>query len=235
MTRALDRGGSGGSSGTTVSAGRSKWRRLFVALVLAMGVGALSVGMVSKTVWGAGDHRVFDNLNDLRATRVGLVLGCPPRVVNGSPNLYFQQRMRAASRLFRSGKVEYLLLSGDNNKRSYNEPQAMFEELSRLGVPEDRMVRDYAGFRTLDSIVRAKEVFGQEEVIVVSQEFHNRRALYLAGHQGLGATGYNAADVARSFVARLRWRETAARVKAFADVHVLRTPAKFLGEPVPIG
>jgi len=166
---------------------------------------------------------------------VGLVLGCPPKVANGVPNLYFQRRVRAAARLFHAGKVEYLLLSGDNSEASYNEPQAMMDALLERGVPLDRLVLDYAGFRTLDSIVRAKEVFGLDRVVIVSQEFHNRRALFLARRSGIEATGYNAVDIERSLTAKMRWREFAARVKAFADIYILGTEAKFLGDPIEIG
>ncbi len=198
-------------------------------------VAVLGALAVSEYVRRSGEGRLYDNLADLPAHRVALVLGCPPRIPGGAPNVYFQGRVRAAARLFHAGKVEYLLLSGDNRHRSYNEPQEMADALLRSGVPRDRMVLDYAGLRTLDSLIRAKEVFGQTDLIIVSQEFHNRRALFLAQRLGLDALAYNTLDAERSLTTPLEWREIGARLKAFADIYFLDTEALFLGDPIVIG
>ncbi len=207
--------------------------------VLVAVLAALSVGLVaavaSHWVWTAAEGRLYDNLALAPAYPVALVLGCPPLVAGGHANAYFEARVRAAARLFHAGKVQHLLVSGDNGDLSYNEPKAMIDALVARGVPEERIVADYAGFRTLDSIVRAKQVFGQDRLIVVSQEFHNRRALFLADRSGVDASAYNAADVERGLTARLRWREAFARVVAVADTYLLGTEPKFLGEPIEIG
>ena len=205
---------------------------LLCLAVLVLGLASLAA---SQWVWSAADGRLYDNLAQAPGAPVALVLGCPPLIASGHANAYFDARVRAAARLFHAGKVQHLLVSGDNGDHSYNEPKAMFDALVVRGVPPERIVADYAGFRTLDSIIRAKKVFGQDQLIVVSQEFHNRRALFLADRAGINASGYNAADVERSLTARLRWREAMARVVAVADTYVLGTEPRFLGEPIEVG
>src|SRR3954471_14168799 len=126
----------------------------------------------------------------LPGVKVGLVLGCSQRMQDGRTNLFFQSRIDAAAALFRAGKVQYLLLSGDNSRQGYDEPSDMRRALEAAGVPRSRIVLDYAGFRTLDSVVRAREVFGVLRLIIVSQHFHNVRAVYLARAHGMEAYGF---------------------------------------------
>jgi len=131
--------------------------------------------------------------------------------------------------------VDFVLASGDNHRRGYDEPTAMKQALIMAGVPESRVFCDYAGFTTLDSIVRAKRVFGQDAVTVISQQFHNERAIYLADHCGLDAVGYNAPDVPTTAATRLVYlREIASRIRAVWDVHVAHRQPHFLGDPVQI-
>jgi len=117
---------------------------------------------------------VFDNIEDVSQKKVGLVLGTSKNVVGGNTNYYFTYRIEAAVRLFESGKIEYILVSGDNGTKEYNEPRDMLNALLKAGIPRERIVLDYAGFRTLDSIIRCKEVFGQESFIIISQKFHEK-------------------------------------------------------------
>jgi SanA protein len=138
---------------------------------------------------------------------VALVLGCSPTVGGGYTNPFFATRIQAAAELFRLGKVDYLLVSGDNRRRDYDEPSAMKEALVAAGVPQNRIYCDYAGRRTLDSVVRAGDVFGQGNIIVVSQEFHNQRAIFIAQHRGIDAIGFNAPDVDRYSAQSVFWRE----------------------------
>lgn len=125
--------------------------------------------------------------------------------------------MDAAAELYLAGKVERILVSGDHRTPSYNEPRAMREALIERGVAEADIIDDSAGLRTLDSVVRARAVFGAVEVTIVSQEFHNRRAIYLADRFGVDAVGFNAADVERRPWSQLSLREAAARIRAFVD------------------
>lgn len=183
----------------------------------------------------AARGRVYSDLARVPAGEVALVLGCSPYVVGGRQNLYFQARMEAAAELLAAGKVRYLLLSGDNRTMRYNEPEQMRRALRKLGVPEEAIYLDYAGRRTLDSVVRAREVFGLHHVTIVSQRFHNERALFLAAATGLDAVAYDAGPVRGVAALRTRGREVLARAKACADVYVLGTRPDLLGDPVRIG
>ena len=196
------------------------------------------MGLIAGAGWhvraiAAGRH--FESVDDVPARRVALVLGCSPRVKGGRENVYFRGRVDAAAELWHSGKVRYLLVSGDNRTVYYNEPAVMKEALLSRGVAEERIVLDYAGRRTLDSVVRAKEVFRLEELIIVSQSFHNERALFLAEMHGLDAVGFDAPAFRGPGSLRNQLRESMARVKACLDVYVLDTQPHFLGEPIEIG
>jgi SanA protein len=173
------------------------------------------------------------NLERLPATRVGLVLGCSPHLADGRKNLFFERRIAAAAALFRAGKVQYLLVSGDNSRPDYDEPSAMRAALVVAGVPEPRIVRDFAGFRTLDSVARAQSVFGLSELIVVSQRFHNERAVYLARARGLKAFGYDAGDVGGVHGLRTHAREVLSRLVAVLEVELLHTAPRYPGPPEP--
>lgn len=174
------------------------------------------------------------SVEDLPEAPVGLVLGCSERLPNGRLNLYFLKRMDAAARLYQQGKVRHLLVSGDNGTKDYDETLAMKLALIRRGVPESAITRDHAGFDTLDSVVRSREIFGVDRVIIVSQSFHNARAVYLARHHGQEAWGYDAPDLHGPVAKKTRMREKLARVKALVEAHLLRIGPRFLGEREPI-
>lgn len=177
----------------------------------------------------------FDDLALVPARRVALVLGTAARLRGGYANPYYKYRIEAAAALYHSGKVEYVLVSGDHGHRAYNEPQDMTLDLLAAGVPEERIYRDYAGFRTLDSVARAKHVFGLDGFVLVSQPFHNERALYLARSYGLDAVALNARDVRGSNGIRTHLREKIARLAAVIDTRVLRTKPRFFGHRIEIG
>ena len=179
--------------------------------------------------------RVYDDLSDIPHYHAALVLETSPKGRFGGPNPFFMARINAAVELYESGKVDRILVSGDNRRRDYNEPIAMRKALIQKGIPEDIIFLDYAGFRTFDSVVRAREVFGQSAFIVVSQKFHNERAVFIAGKKGIDAIGYNAADVSlRSGGIVTHVREWGARCKVFLDLLSGKKP-HFLGEPIDIG
>lgn len=175
------------------------------------------------------------SLTDVPKTKVALVLGTSNFLSNGETNLYFKYRMDAAEALFKSGKVQFILVSGDNRKANYNEPKQMAKALAERGIPQDRIVLDYAGFRTLASVVRAKKVFQQQEFIIISQPFHNERALYIARNKEIKAFGFDAKKVSARAGFKTIVREHLARVKMMLDLYILRTEPKFLGEEIVIG
>jgi SanA protein len=181
----------------------------------------------------ANRARIFPAGTDVPARPVALVLGTAPHVGRWK-NPFFEGRMDAAAQLWRGGKVRHLLVSGDNSRRDYDEPTAMRDALIARGVPARAITLDYAGFRTLDSLVRARAVFGLRELIVVTDDWHQPRALFLAKAAGLDALGVSSADVPWSMSGKTRIREWLSRVKAVADVCVLRTKPKFLGEPITL-
>lgn len=177
---------------------------------------------------------VFENTDDVPATRTVLVLGTAPTTKSGGTNIYFANRIAATKKLFDAGKIERIIVSGDNRSRDYNEPQAMKDALVRLGVPAEKIYCDYAGLRTLDSVVRTREIFGQDKFIVVSQAFHCERAVFLARSRGIEAFGFVAVDnPPLRYKIKLWLRERLARVAAVADTLFSRPP-KHLGEPVII-
>ena len=184
----------------------------------------------------ASSGRVYSKatVDAVPSARAAVVLGCSRTVRGGLGNLYYQRRIRAAADLFASGKVRAVVVSGDNHIKSYDEPTDMKGDLVARGVPADRIVCDYAGFRTLDSVIRARKVFGLEDFVVVSQPFHVRRAVFLASGFGINAIGYEAEDVQGRHSVKTCLREQLAKIAALIDVVIRRQP-KFLGplEKVP--
>lgn len=161
------------------------------------------------------------------------MLGTSRYTKRGFENPYFANRIKAAVQLYKKGKIKHILVSGDNRLKEYNEPRFMLNALLKEGIPESAITMDFAGFRTLDSIVRCREVFGQQKTTIISQKFHNQRALFLANHRKLDAVGFNAQDVPLAWSWKVRFREYLARCKAVLDLIVNKQP-KFLGERVPI-
>ena len=195
-------------------------------------LGLLSIAFVvyvNLAAKRAGDGRLFDDVNEVPAQPVGLLFGTTDKIGNRD-NLYFNYRIDAAVALWEAGKVECLLVSGDNREKHYNEPDKMRTALIERGVPKEVIVRDFAGLRTLDSVVRAKEVFQAPAVILISQKFHNQRASYIAQNNGLEYVGFNAQDVAASGGTKTKVREVAARVKMWLDIRILKTRPRHLGE-----
>lgn len=203
-------------------------------IALAICVAALAVGLVVWaayfTIARATDALIFDDIDALPAREVGVVLGTTPRLRDGSPNVYFDYRMDAAARLWRAGKVQRLILSGDNLDRRYDEPKYMHDALLERGVDEDAMTLDRGGVRTFDSVMRARITYEITDPIIVSQAFHNRRALFIARHYGIDAIGFNARDVGPSAGLRTKMREAFARVKTLLDLWVLGTRPSRLDE-----
>lgn len=176
---------------------------------------------------------VYSDVNQIPHQKAALVLGAAKNI-GSRQNLYFTYRMAAAKELYDAGKVDAFILSGDNSTKTYNEPEDMRQSLIELGVPDSIIYLDYAGLRTLDSVVRSKLIFGQDSIIIVSQKFHNERAIFLAQYYGMTAYAYNAKDLRlnRKSV-RTKMREKFAKAKVFIDLITNKKP-KYLGEPVEI-
>jgi SanA protein len=206
-------------------------RSLVAAVALTLVMVALLVGADAWVRHLGGSH-CHAQLQDVPETGVGVVLGCAERLANGRPNRFFGHRIEAAAELYRQGRVRALIVSGDNSRKDYDEPGAMRDALVAAGVPRDRIWCDYAGLRTLDSVVRAQRIFGQHEFVVVSQRFHNERAVFLGRRLGLKVHGFNAADVPVASAPSTYLREALARVKAVLDVTVLGTQPRHGGPPV---
>jgi SanA protein len=185
-------------------------------------------------VASVAEEHVYAAVEDVPPRRVALVLGCSKFAPSGNINLFYKRRLQAALDLYESGVVTRILVSGDNSREGYDEPTFMKEDLVALGVPEAHIQRDFAGFRTLDSVLRASKVFQLDGFVAVSQEFHCLRAVYLAREAGLDAVGYCAQDVGGATGAKIRLREVAARLMAVVDMRVLNKQPKFLGEPIEI-
>jgi len=178
--------------------------------------------------------KVYNSIEEVPERKIGLVLGCSKYLSNGRKNLYFQQRIEAAKELYFSDKVKFLLVSGDNSTKYYDEPTTMKKDLIALGVPGNKIYCDYAGLSTLDSVVRTKEVFKENQFIVISQGFHVRRAIYLGLAHDIDLIGYAPQGVSGLGSLKTELRECLARGKALLDVKFLNRQPKFLGEPVII-
>ena len=177
--------------------------------------------------------KTYSNINTIPPNRVGLVLGTSNRITNGSSNPYYTYRIDATVALYKAGKIKFILVSGDNGSIYYNEPNTIKKDLIKAGIPEEVIFLDYAGFRTLDSMVRAKFIFGLDNVTVISQKFHNERAIYIANQKGLKAIGFNAKDLSTTQGFKVQIREYLARVKVFIDM-ILNTQPKFYGATIEI-
>ncbi len=180
-----------------------------------------------------GNKYSYDSIENIPHNHCALVLGTSKYVVGGHTNLYYLNRIQAATYLYFYRKVDYIIVSGDNRTKNYNEPIRMYNDLVEAGIPKERIILDYAGFRTLDSVIRGKEIFGQNQFTIVSQPFHSQRAVYIARKRGIAAIAYNAEDVVNTFSLELFVREIGARVLMAVDLIFERQP-HFLGEKVVI-
>ncbi len=206
---------------------------LVLILILIAGIG---IWKSNHLVENGSQNLLFDDLNKIPSNKVGLVLGTSRFLTSGKPNPYFAYRIHAAKSLFFAGKIQYLLLSGDNRFFSYNEPREMRKELIRMGIPDSLIILDFAGFRTFDSVVRGNKVFKLKKFTVISQRFHNERAVFIARHYGIDAIAFNAQDPPEDFTLKVRLREYLARTKMVMDLFILHQEPYFLGdEQLPPG
>jgi SanA protein len=212
--------------------------RLGLYVVLGLGALALLVVLLAWIAERRLDQQASSCLtadpSRLADTDVALVLGAAPIGPEGGPNRYFEYRLDAAAALWRDKKVKYLLVSGDNRSADYDEPTAMRAGLIKRGVPAAAIYRDFAGLRTLDSVLRAQSIFGQKRLIIVSQRFHLARALFLARETGLDACGFEAKDVNSPYSVFTTLRRYPSALRAYWDVW-LDTPPRHAGPTIAIG
>src|SRR5476649_2767987 len=201
----------------------------FIGIVVLMLV--VAIGLDRWMSWKTKDY-IYDEVQELPHRQVGVVLGTAKYYRTGVPNQYYLYRIQGALNVYNSGKATYLLLSGDNALQSYNEPVTMRRDLIAHGMPAGDIVLDYAGFRTLDSIIRTRKVFDTNDFTIITQRFHCERALFIAMHMGIQAQCY--AVPSPKDIMTVRVREIFARLGALTDLYILKREPRFLGPLIHI-
>jgi SanA protein len=207
------------------------WRFRFVLIAAVLVVALVLAANVIITIYAR--DLTYNDVSAIPYNKVGMVPGTSKHIHGGKPNQYFDNRINAAAELFKSKKISYIVISGDNSRKSYNEPRDMKNALVAQGIPDSVIYLDYAGFRTYDSVIRMNEIFGQNKFTIISQKFQNERAIYIAGRFNLNVIGYNATDVNVYYGFKTKMREKLARVKVFMDLTTHKKP-RFLGEKIEI-
>ncbi len=209
------------------------WKKVIIVGIVIIITMVIMLIIANGVIVSKSKNYLYDTIEALPENKVGLLLGTSKHNQNGNINAYYKYRIDAVIDLYKSGKIHVIIVSGDNSRKSYSEPDEMKQDLIKRGIPAEKIYLDYAGFRTLDSVVRIKKIFGQEKFTVISQRFHNERAIYIAQEHGLEAVGYDAQDVNVHYGLKTQVRERFARVKVFIDLLINKQP-KFLGEPIEI-
>jgi len=210
-----------------------KRKFILLSLLIVILFAALAIYFSDRAISKSAEGKLFTETQSIPYNKVGLLLGTAKYLQSGYLNYYYQFRIEAASALMKSGKIKYLVISGDNSREDYNEPETMRQDLIKLGIDSNLIYLDYAGFRTFDSIVRLREIFGQSSVTIISQPFHNERAIFIAKKENIAAIGFNARDIEGKPGMRVQLREKLARVKVFVDYLIQQKP-KFLGPSIQI-
>ncbi len=174
--------------------------------------------------------KLYSELDKIPYNDVGLLLGTSKRTTKGNINLFFKYRIEATVKLFFSGKIKHIIVSGDNRLIEYNEPREMRRALVKAGIPDSCITLDYAGFRTLDSVVRSKKVFGQKKITIISQKFHCERAVFIGLFHKQDAIAFCAQDVPETYSYFTFIREYLAKTRAIIDVYFINQMPKFLGK-----
>lgn len=203
---------------------------IITAILLSVALFTLWANHIIST---STNHLVTNDISKIGVWKTGLLLGTSKYLAGERKNDYFFYRIEAAVELYRKGAIRNIIISGDNSTKDYNEPLDMKRELVNNGIPDSVIYLDYAGFRTLDAVVRAKAIFGQDSLVVISQQFHNERAIFIALKNGITACGYNAKDVRLASGFMTKVREYFARDKVFID-DLFGVEPKFYGEKIII-
>lgn len=208
-------------------------KKVFITLTLLIAVTCLTIYYCNKLIVDIASEKLYSETASIPYNKVGLLLGTSKYIGDGYINAYYSYRIDATINLVKDAKIKYVIISGDNSRKEYNEPEMMRADLIKAGMDSTHIYLDYAGFRTFDSMVRLKEIFGQQSVTIISQQFHNERAIYIASKIGIKAVGFNAKDVLIAYGFKTQLREKFARVKVILDFLLGKKP-KFLGEKIMI-
>lgn len=203
------------------------------AIIMLPVLAFISIIWANVAIEKSTKNCIYNHANSIPHNKVGLLLGTSKYISNGWENLYYRYRINATYELIKNHKIDFLVISGDNSTKHYNEPESMKNDLVKLGVPDSIIYLDYAGFRTYDSVIRMNKIFGQTNFTIISQQFHNQRAVYIANCLGLNAIAFNAKDVNKYYGFKTKLREQLARIKMFIDLTFGSKP-KFLGEKITI-
>lgn len=213
---------------------KKKLKKILLMVAVMGGLGIALILVLNLWITLSSADGVYGDIIKIPTNSVGLVLGTGRLTRSGKINVYYQGRIEAAARLYQEGKVKHLLASGSSFKYGYNEALDMKRDLMKLGVPERAITLDDKGFRTLDSLVRAKKVYGLKSFTIITQEFHSYRSVFIGRAYGLSVVGYCAPKGSAGLFSYARWREYLARVKAVVDLYVLHTKPRVLGKPVEL-
>ena len=203
---------------------------IVTALFVFIAGGTILFGLYCNRTIGECRQYCYDDLNAVPTYETGLLLGTAKTTPSGKPNLYFSARIDAATALYHAGKIKHILISGDNSRKNYNEPQDMKISLLSRGVPGSAITLDYAGFRTLDSVLRSKNVFQKSSMLIITQPGHAERAIYISRKNDIQASAFLAAEPLQYkwLIERNRKREKLACIAAWLDVNILRRRPKFV-------
>lgn len=210
----------------------NKLAKLTRYLLLLLVFGILAVCLCYAWISWRSNGVIYNHIKQVPPRHIGLVLGTNKYLRKGKINEYYQARIDTAAKLYHAGKVSYLIVSGDNRKNNYNEPKQMRADLIAAGVPAERIQPDYAGLRTLDSILRIDKVFGHKDYIIISQRFHNQRAIFLAKAKGHTPIAFDAPNPQKQGMKKVISREFLARVRAVMDL-LTNKKARHYGDPIP--
>lgn len=210
------------------------WKRVRKGSLITLCTLALLLVVANMWVVNSTSDKVYSSTDTLPANEVAVVLGTANKLTSGKPNPFFEYRIKMAAELYQSGKVKYFIVSGDNRTRYYNEPIEMKKALVRSGVPDSVITLDYAGLRTLDTIVRCKEIFGQDTITIITQPFHCYRALFISNYYDMNAVAVMTEDPNPESGMRVYVREYFARAKAVLDLYIFKTTPRHMGDKEPL-
>lgn len=209
------------------------FRKVFIVSILLFITIITALIIINDFINRQAQEYLYSQINSVPYNKVGLLLGTGKYTKDGNINLYYTYRLHAAVKLFKSKKIDIILVTGDNSRDNYDEPNDFKKDLITLGIPENKIVLDFAGFSTLDSVIRANKIFGLNSFTVISQKFHNERAIFLAKQNDIRVIGFNAKNVSGKYSIKTELREYLARSKALFDI-LFGSGPKYLGKPIII-